>query len=299
MSDTESSGEFPVESFLNRAVTEVRFIEPHIARFKYVLEPIIPDVVRVLIEGITPDAPKRSAVEYNHKTSTRQLRKVFDSYGDWPTQAGFDTWNRLLEFNVRHIYRPDFIYTNGQSVVTRIDRDGSVELVAHNRGDGIRAFLGLDSIAVHDFTFDAEGLTQTDSEESAEDAIRETLEAVEALQLTATDGTREVPATFLPVVYGFAGYVAKVGDRKHLMNRGHSDFLAIQLREIPKHFDGFYPKCCGPCTNLRMSGMSMDMSQGSMGYCESRMRSREDDRFKPDDVVHVMDICDSYSPREV
>jgi hypothetical protein len=278
-------------------------IAEHLIRFQFAEERPISPYHRALLEGaedaagILPEAPNRPGILHN----LDQLRRRFEE--TWKAHeasaalrfAGVGSPLDLVRLDIEHCCRPRYVYMNGQTVMTLVERQARLFEVAPHRN--LEDVLGFGSIYGPWTSVDPGRIRHYSSLSAAETWIRANLSSlsVRALSMVRGDEKRTLllqdagmkrDGNGYPVEVVFAHFEGQV-KRFRLLDQEPYEFLNRLV------LDGFRPEACATCRSFRFSGMSRDMSGGSKGYCSMRRERAQAPSSMT--VVSVFDACGEYS----
>jgi hypothetical protein len=286
----------PLDDLWLYEITDATYLGNFLVRFRCKNPPEIPQFLTSLAEGhdefvgSAEDRRLKRNVERRYRSYRKDLQRCFESFGS-ETKERFRSWDRLFAFNIKHIYRPDFIYTNGQKVITQVDQESETSLVLHSRGvEDI--FDYHHDFSSHGYSFDEAGLLCEHDPQGVESTIQKYLGELFSEEMSMTDGVSE---RAMQISYARSAFVARMGQVEHVIPTRYGSYLMNELRGLSGPFQGFVPKCCATCMNLRVSGMSLQMSNGTKAYCDVERKKRQSDWYSvPEDLVHALYSCPDY-----
>ena len=288
---------------------DVRYLNDQLIRFQ--LEcPRQPSAYQRFFMGecssadeVFPEAPNREAVEYNLGSLAKQLDAALALMRERPYREGCAVMSRqgLLSFNLDHFCRPTYLYTNGQAIVSLVQRNPArFEVVYHpslphfNEFDS--EYGGLPGL------ISAEHVLIARSFEGAEQIAKKRLSIVKTWTLRLRKGVEldELvlqPAGSSTVTHGYplqtliASFRA---DRFRVQMGGppcgaHEPYRVLnELRP-----EGFIIEACATCLYFRFSGLTRDWSAGSAGYCTHPSEKKTEHGRPPQ--VSVRHLCPEYT----
>lgn len=249
-------------------------------------------------DEVLPEAPNREAVEYNLASLAKALDAALALTRDRPFGEGCAVMSRqdLLSLNLDHFCRPTCLYTNGQAIVSLVQRNPArFEVVYH---PSLWHFNGFGSHCGG--LISAEHVRIASSYEDAERIAQKRLSKVKTWTLRLRKGVElDVlvlqPAGSRTVAQGYAvkTLIASFrADRFRVQMGGWGEHEPYRvLNELrPK---GFIIEACATCLYFRFSGMSRDMSAGSKGYCTHPCEKKTACGLPP--LVSVCHFCPEYT----
>lgn len=294
--------------------TEITRLGEHLLRFRLATPRRITAYHQLFLAGqsdtstIFPEAPNREGIRQNFESMSRKIIECFEANRDAPFVEFTSTASPkdLLLRNIEHFCRPDFLFTNGQSLISLvIHAPHRISAVRHNSPwDG--EYFSSDYMP-HTLLDPARASVFGD-EQAADMWIRRELSKL-SLQAVPIRRGHERRSLLLQ----HAGtHVAKGGGRGEVWFGylgAHERRLERAPGQEPYSFynkldmEGFRAETCATCIHFRFSGMSRDMSAGAMGYCWPRheragesglVRVGVDVRPSFGTVVSVGDTCGGH-----
>jgi hypothetical protein len=255
-------------------------------------------------DEVFPEAPNRKAVEHNLASLAKTLDAALALTREWPFDEGGCVMSRqdLLSFNIDHFCRPTYLYTNGQAIVSLVQRNPArFEVVYH---PSLRYFNEFDSEfgGLLGDLISAEHVAFASSYGDAEQVAQERLSTVKTWKLRLRKGVEldELvlqPAGSRTVAHGYAleTLIASFrADRFRVQMGGppcgaHEPYRVLnELRP-----EGFIIEACATFRYFRFTGMSRDMSAGSAGYCTHPSQNNTARGFSA--IVSVRHSCPEYT----
>jgi hypothetical protein len=296
---------------LDVPAADVNHLGEHLIRFRLAAPLPVSPYHQLMLEGRTdldslfPGAPNRDGIQHNFAQLGRNLEAAFEANKGCEAikRRGIYTPLAFLRFNVEHFCHPQFLYTNGQSLVSLVQgSDELFEVAVHASIDNFRWFgshYGPRSL------LDPEGVRTFSSRQAAETWVHSHLSALHATTVSLIRGGEQRALLLQP-----AGTIyTRSPVRTYL---AYHDGGVVKLRIGPGEpyaflndfeLDGFRAGTCATCRHFRFSGMSRSMSHGSKGYCGLRMeRARAEGKTMtgrdtvPSSrlVVSVFDRCEAH-----
>ncbi len=249
---------------------------------------------------VFPEAPNRKAIEYNLASLAKTLDASLATLRDVFLDAGGALMSRrdLLSFYIDHFCRPTFLYTNGQAIVSVVQRNPArCEVVYH---PSLRYFNEFDSDygGIAD-PISVENLLFASSLEDAERVARERLGHPETWVLRLRKGAELSELRFQPAgsTKGPQGYpletlIASFRAHTFLVEMGGPPWGAHEPYRVLNELrpEGFVIEVCATCLYFRFSTMARDFSSGSSGYC-TQISTKAATRA----IVSVRHSCPKYT----
>ncbi len=211
---------------------------------------------------------------------------------DFLLRKGIDVLpEEAMKINLQHIFKADTYFTNGQSILSCIKRDEQFELFEHAPEDFTHfhvtpcAFFRLSILSIQPI-----------------EAISERNRDLEVIKLLSK---REVK--FLPILESddewammrqslIDGYEFRYGDK--VLTKRAAFYEGRGLDKILREFiDRIRPatlKCCLNCEHFKFSGMSYEMSGGTVGYCGLLQENSEKREGLKDVVTEIDAWCGDF-----
>lgn len=292
---------------------DVSYLTPLVVRFRLDGTRSISPYLALLLardedtSTILPGSPNRAGIQHNFETTRRLVRESYEEHAGCELfrEDGIDSPVAWLSLHVAHQADAGaWLYFDGQRLVSLVERAPRlVEAVLHDRLDTFLAFTsayGYPALpAPHDFHRFA-------CVEAAETWIAETLSRLEVRALPVRRASGEDVMLWQASGAGpdhGRRYLAHFDGRSRELctSREHEPYEI--LNDLSEEIDGGHLRTCATCRSFRFSGMSRDMSGGSMGYCDRRRVAARASRLafegmdtKPSHktIVSVFDTCPSH-----
>ena len=141
-------------------------------------------------DEVFPEAPNREAVEHNLASLAKELDAVLALTRERSLREGCAVMSRhdLLSFNRDHFCRPTYLYTNGQAIVSLVQRNPSrFEVVYH---PSLQNFNNFDSLSggLHGDLISAAHVLIASNHEGAEQVAKKRLSIVKIWTLRLRKG---------------------------------------------------------------------------------------------------------------
>ena len=224
-----------------------------------------------------PTAPNRAGVQHNLTALAARLDMALPQMRDRPfgERSAILSRSDFLMLQIDHFCRPTYLYTNGQALVSLVQRRGTTFEVGYHRS--LAAFLDFCSESSAHAFLEAEDLQIAGSLEDAEKAARARLSTVQTWTLNLRRGIEIEQLVMQPAGsrrddqgYREETLLADLQESQFRVTMGggpcgkHEPYRVLnQLRP-----NGFVIEACATCVYFRFSGMTRDMSAGSVGYCK-------------------------------
>ena len=241
-----------------------------------------------------PGAPNREAVEYNFNNAIKGFQTEFNQFDSRLKRSKkLTSFQDLLQRNVNHVYNPEFVYTNGQQIITVQKHADTYELALHR---SYSAFI--DFFSEYNQSLSLESLEDFDKLSDLELIVRRNLSRLELTMLNVFK-KQSHKVGFLQQVRHLPSYTHYLHFKGQIIpitiNRENEAYTV--LNSLPELIEGYQIKACASCKHFAFSGLSRDMSEGSMGYCQLKFKMNEKTGVKqssPEAIVSVFDECDKY-----
>jgi hypothetical protein len=306
-----------IEDIVARSVDVVHLTD-YLIRFRYASPLASPPYHRALLEDrgaddIFPGAPNRDGIREQLERERTRFVAGFDARLDDcdhrlpPDQAATarrarDTilaracvheWRSLVRLNIEHYCRPDFLYTNGQALVTVVRRPHDLlEAVLHTDGQEALEFANEHGPWP---LLDLNWLAQFVNLSALETQVRRHLAKLECSTLSLARGDER--RTLLLQRAGtvrrdgrrFTTWLARLDGGESRLRQDRHEPARTFLRRI--EFDGFRVRACATCRHGARSGMS----NGTVAYCMLRHNATFDNQGLTMERVSDWDICDEHA----
>ena len=208
----------------------------------------------------------------------------------------------LIHRTLAHMVDPHAIFANGSRTMTLVElEDGRFELAQH--GD-LRELIDYCSPYSACLPLRHEQCSWYSDADAAETAAYAQLRVIPWTELALADPRSGAP------IGGSAWLQSQSRDRRWCI-RSVAGETEVHVgwegepRDALRALDlgGSVVRCCASCAHLRFSGMSHQMSNGTTGYCDRRMRAAQargdassplNERYGSGRVVGVLDLCSAW-----
>jgi hypothetical protein len=242
------------------------------------------------------------SIQYPENIYEQKLREYADSRhknkNNQKALEDFLTRNRIeappaeaVQFNLQHIFKADTYFTNGQRIVSCFEKDGHFELLEHSSD----AFTHFHLTPSAFFRLSIHTLQPIE-------AISERNRDLEVVKLL-----KDRQVKFLPILESneewammshslLEGYEFRYGDK--VLKKHESFYEGRGLDKILKEFIALIRpstlKCCLNCAHFKFSGMSYEMSSGTVGYCGLLLENPDKREGVQDSVTNIDAWCDDF-----
>jgi hypothetical protein len=256
------------------------------------------------VDDVFPKAPDRKAVESDLVATAKTLDAALARMRGCPFGESGTIASRqdLLSFNIDHFCRPGYLYTNGQDLVSLVQRNKArFEVVYHRSLWDFRQFNS--DYGWSGGLIEPECAVIVGTFEDAERAALERLAQVKTIAIRARKASEVCELLLQPA-----------GERKDasghpletLIASFRSQQFRVQMGGTPNgpheryrvlnelRPDGFVLEVCATCRCFRFTGMIWEFSGGSLGYCTHGLDEKDWKSGQPP-MVDVLDCCPEYS----
>jgi hypothetical protein len=265
------------------------------------------------LERLLPDAPNRPAVASLLEGLRHALLESFERGRGSAlfATAGIDDpagWRDVL---LDHHCRPKWLYTNGQTVFSLVERPGPRYELA--RLPSLASLHELRTLYVRELP-DPREVMEFGHIDGAETYLLGRLAEVQVRALPLVRGKERRMLLMQPCGTRPGGpgepaislWLAHMGGATLLLETqpDRRDAYTV-LNELPGRHEGEVVQACATCAAFRFSGMSRDSSGGMRGYCRRRLEAARasglpmpglDVRPRYGTIVSVLDRCLEHEP---
>ncbi len=259
---------------------DVSHLTPLVVRFRLDGSRAISPYVALLLAGgedtstILPEAPNRAGIQHNFEAARRRVRASYEEHAgsELFREASVGSPAAWLAFHAAHQADPGaWLYFDGQRLASLVERAPQrVEVMLH---EGLDAFLAFTSAYGYPALPGPDAITCFACVEAAETWIGGALARVEVRALPVR---REEGEGFILLQACGVGpdhdrrFFVHLDGRSREVRIGRDHEPYALLNDLSEALSDGYVRTCATCRSFRFSGMSRDMSGGSMGYCERR-----------------------------
>jgi hypothetical protein len=242
------------------------------------------------------------SIHYPEKIFEQKLREYADSqHKNKKNQEALEDFlarNRIeappaeaVQYNLQHIFQADTYFTNGQRIVSCFERNGHFELLEHSS----KAFTHFHLTSSAFFRLSIHTLQPIE-------AISERNRDLEVVKLL-----KDRQVQFLPILESneewammshslLEGYEFRYAGK--VLKKQESFYEGQGLDKILKEFIALIRpatlKCCLNCAHFKFSGMSHQMSSGTVGYCGLLLDNPDNREGVQDSVTGIDAWCDDF-----
>jgi hypothetical protein len=196
-----------------------------------------------------------------------------------------------VKVNLQHIFKADSYFTNGQRIVSCFERDGHFELLEHSS----KAFTHFHLTPSSFFRLSIHTLQPIEaiSKRNRDLEVVKLLKGrqVQFLPILESDNEWAMMSHSLLEGYEFR-YAGKVVKKQESFYEGRG--LDKILKEFIALIRPATLKCCLNCAHFKFSGMSHQMSSGTVGYCGLLLENPDNREGVQDSVTGIDAWCDDF-----